>query len=145
VYATELSVGKIQLNVEEKLAGQEPVPLSLHRQHTVGSAKIFILVCGTIGIFVAIFLFLQVRAISLTTHNESLKPLMVVSTSTSDQELIWGVPEGRVYSRRLVFVSVRTIKRHHHHNVYETIKLVRVPSSGPSTRSASSSWQCLQW
>jgi hypothetical protein len=26
-----------------------------------------------------------------------------------------GVPEGRVYSRRLVFVSVRTIKRHHHH------------------------------
>jgi hypothetical protein len=24
------------------------------------------------------------------------------------------VPEGRVYSRRLVFVSVRTIKRHHH-------------------------------
>ena len=26
-----------------------------------------------------------------------------------------GVPEGRVYGRRLVFVSVRTIKRHHHH------------------------------
>ena len=25
-----------------------------------------------------------------------------------------GVPEGRVYGRRLVFVSVRTIKRHHH-------------------------------
>ena len=25
------------------------------------------------------------------------------------------VPEGRVYSRRLVFVSVRTINRHHHH------------------------------
>ena len=27
-----------------------------------------------------------------------------------------GVPEGRVYSRGLVFVSVRTIKRHHHHH-----------------------------
>jgi hypothetical protein len=25
------------------------------------------------------------------------------------------VPEGRVYGRRLAFVSVRTIKRHHHH------------------------------
>jgi hypothetical protein len=28
---------------------------------------------------------------------------------------IRGVPKGRVYSRRLVFVSVKTIKRHHHH------------------------------
>ena len=28
-----------------------------------------------------------------------------------------GVPEGRVYGRRLVFVSVRTIKRHHHQKV----------------------------
>ncbi len=27
-----------------------------------------------------------------------------------------GVPEGRVYGRRFVFVSVRTIKRHHHHS-----------------------------
>ena len=26
-------------------------------------------------------------------------------------------PEGRVYGRRLVFVSVRTIKRHHHHHL----------------------------
>ena len=26
-----------------------------------------------------------------------------------------GVPEGQVYGRRLAFVSVRTIKRHHHH------------------------------
>jgi hypothetical protein len=31
-----------------------------------------------------------------------------------------GVPEGRVYSRRLVFVSVRTIKRHHHHRTTNT-------------------------
>ena len=30
-----------------------------------------------------------------------------------------GVPEGRVVSRRLVFVSVRTIKRHHHQGLQD--------------------------
>ena len=54
MYATGLSVGKIQLNVEEKLAGQEPVPNSPFTDNTVGSAKMFIIVCCTIGIFFAI-------------------------------------------------------------------------------------------
>jgi hypothetical protein len=43
--------------------------LAIFVREQVGSATMFILVCGMIGIFFAIFLFLQVRAISLTTHN----------------------------------------------------------------------------
>ena len=88
VYAKGLSVGKIQLNVEEKAGPPVLVPNSPVTDNTVGSATTFILVCGMVGIFFAVFLFLQVRAISLTTHNESLQPLMVVSTSASDEELI---------------------------------------------------------
>ena len=34
------------------------------------------------------------------------------------------LPEGRVYGSRLVFVSVRTIKRHHHHRVCQTLRFL---------------------
>ena len=37
--------------------------------------------------------------------------------ASSSPPQIRGVPEGRVYGRRLAFVSVRTIKRHHHHHL----------------------------
>ena len=43
----------------------------------------------------------------------------LVTSQASSHLLIFfpggGVPEGRVYGRRLAFVSVRTFKRHHHH------------------------------
>jgi hypothetical protein len=41
--------------------------------------------------------------------------LTILSASNVKKTCIWGVPEGRVYGRRLAFVSVGTIKRHHHH------------------------------
>jgi hypothetical protein len=56
--------------VEEKLA--KPVPNSPFTDSTVGSATRFILVYCLIGIFFARFLFVRVRSISLTTHNENL-------------------------------------------------------------------------
>merc|ERR1719329_1190006 len=88
VYAEGLTVGKIQLNVNVQLAAAPVDPPLPPGDSTVLSASTFIFVCGTVGIIFAIFLFLQVRAISLNTQSESLQPLMVVSTSASDEELI---------------------------------------------------------
>jgi hypothetical protein len=42
-----------------------------------------------------------------------------------------GVPEGRVYSRRLVFVSVRTIKRHHHRVGFRNARGVKTTTTEP--------------
>ena len=91
---------RVELVVSEGKAGTETISLVLGNvgkglsadgtvadaDGTVGTASMFILVCGMIGILFALFLFWNVSQIALSSQPDDLQPL--VSHAASDEELL---------------------------------------------------------